>query len=81
MQTALLKLTAKRTKDGLETINREVTPLPEEADMFFDRLVEMSAPRVLEEIRRGVKTVDGERKIQGARLYGQGVISTIQGRA
>jgi len=47
MQVALLKLTAHRTKAGLETFSREVTPLPEDPDSFLNKLTEVLAEKVL----------------------------------
>jgi len=47
MQVALLKVTARRTAAGLETVSREVTPLPEDPDSFLNKLTEVLAEKVL----------------------------------
>gem|GEM_PF-5958506 len=46
----MLKVTAKRTKAGLETIGREVIgECREEPDKLLDRLAEILAPIVIKE--------------------------------
>jgi len=58
MQTLLVKITARRTKSGLETIKREVVGYSgESAEQHLDRLAGILVDLVMEQIAKNKKEV------------------------
>ncbi|MCL6559886.1 MAG: hypothetical protein K6U74_14055 [Firmicutes bacterium] len=54
MKAVLLKVTARRTKKGLETIKREVVgECREGADRLLDRLAEILAETLIKNVKAG----------------------------
>jgi hypothetical protein len=58
MQTLLVKITARRTKKGLETVKREVVGYSgESAEQHLDRLAGILVDLVMEQIVKNEKEV------------------------
>lgn len=58
MQTVFVKVTARRTKDGLETIKREVIGnSPEDAGERLDRLAGILVDLVMAQVNQAKKEV------------------------
>ncbi len=58
MQTLLVKITARRTKSGLETVKREVIGYSgESAEQHLDRLAGILVDLVMEQIVKNEKEV------------------------
>ena len=53
MQAVLLKLTAKRTDDGLKTVSREITPVPDDVDDLIKPLWEIFSTEILRLVEIG----------------------------
>jgi len=53
MRTVLLKVTARRTKDGLKTVKREVVGcIPEDTEQRLDRLARILAEMIMKTVRK-----------------------------